>query len=68
MRSKTTEQEYFNWSGKSSLKVVKEYKNKYERIDEILRENPTIIALAHRDLAATLSESSGGRVGRYTSE
>ena len=54
MRSKTTEQEYFNWSGKSSLKVVKEYKNKYERIDEILRENPTIIALAHRDLAATL--------------
>jgi len=68
MRSKTTEQKYFNWSGKSRLKVVREYQNKYERIDEILQANPSIIALAHGDLASALSESKGGRVGRYTSE
>ena len=68
MRCKTTEQKYFNWSGKSSLKVVREYQNKYERIDEILRANPAIIALAHGNLASALSESAGGRASRYTSE
>jgi len=67
MRSRKTGDQYFDFSGASSLKVVNEYRNKYRRISELLDANPRILTLAHRDLARTLSESRRGRSG-YSSE
>jgi IS5 family transposase len=68
MRTKFAPQLYIDFSCESSLKVVKEYRAKYERISEILRANPRIVALAHRDWSWLLSNSRGGRKSRYTSE
>ena len=68
MRTKSSIQMYLSFSGKSTLKVVKEYREKYTAIDEILRKNPSILVAAHRDLAGNLSESRGGRRTKYTSE
>ena len=48
--------------------MVREYRAKYQAIDEILKANPKIINLAHRDLAGKLSESQKGRACKYTSE
>lgn len=67
MRLKNTLQGYFKFSGKSSLKVVKEYRRKYESIDRLLGRNPRIINLAHKDLSGKLSVSVGGRESRYSS-
>jgi IS5 family transposase len=59
---------YLDFSRESSLKVVREYRAKYEAIDGILGANPEIVRLAHRDLGKHLSESKGGREATYTSE
>ena len=52
---------------KSTLKVVKEYRAKYENIGVLLEFNPKILDLAHQDFNKTLSKSEYGR-GGYTSE
>ena len=67
MREKTVEQAYLDFSRKSTVKVVQEYRKKYEAISEVLEANPQILNLAHKDFSSGLSESEGGRKG-YTSE
>ena len=67
MRKKTLKQEYLDFSGKSNLKVVREYRAKYEAIGQILEANPGILDLAHKDFSRGLSKSKYGR-GGYTSE
>ena len=67
MREKTLEQEYLDFSRKSSVKVVREYRKKYKGISEVLESNPKILNFAHKDISDGLSESDGGRRG-YTSE
>jgi IS5 family transposase len=67
MRLRKTRDQYLNFSGASSLKVVNEYRDKYRKISELLDANPQILTQAHRDWVRMLSESPGGR-GGYTSE
>jgi len=68
MRTKSTQQHYLDFSGKSRLKVVNEYREKYGIISQLLDDNPQVISLAHRDLARMLSQSKNGRKSGYTSE
>jgi IS5 family transposase len=68
MRTKSTNQQYFDFSGKSRLKVVKEYRAKYKSISQLLDDNPQLVSLVHQDLAKVLSESNNGRKSEYTSE
>lgn len=67
MREKVLHQGYLNFSKKSTLKVVKEYRNKYEAVSKVLEANTGILSLAHKDFSSVLSESEKGR-GGYTSE
>jgi IS5 family transposase len=59
---------YLDFRRGSSLKVVREFREKYETIDRILRESREILRWVHKDLAKQLSESKRGREARYTSE
>ena len=68
MRRKIEDQRYFDLSGESSVKVMREYQSKYDAISQLLEANPGVMSLAHRDLSKSLSSSTGGRVGDYTSE
>ena len=68
MRTKSTKQQYFDFSRNSRLKVVNEYRKKYEAISQLLDDNPQLVSIAHRDLAKMLSQSKRGRKSEYTSE
>ena len=68
MRTKSTRQQYFDFSGKSRLKVVNEYREKYGLISQLLDDNPRLVSLVHQDLVKTLSQSKRGRKSEYTSE
>lgn len=68
MRTKSTKQQYFDFSRKSSIKVVNEYRKKYKIISQLLDENPQLVSLVHQDLAKMLSQSKHGRKSQYTSE
>ena len=68
MRTKSTKQQYFDFTHRSRLKVVNEYRKKYEVISQLLDDNPQLISLVHRDLAKMLSQSKRGRKSEYTSE
>ena len=68
MRTKSTKQQYLDFSSKSRLKVVNEYRDKYRFISQLLDDNPQLISLVHRDLAKMLSQSRRGRKSGYTSE
>jgi hypothetical protein len=52
---------------KSTLKVVQEYRAKYDGIGLTLEVNPKILDIAHGDINRVLSTSEYGR-GGYTSE
>jgi len=67
LRTKASYEMYFNFSGASTVKVVQEYRAKYQAISDLLDENPRVLAWAHRDWAKRLSTSAQGRRG-YTSE
>ena len=67
MRTKASPTLYFDFSGESTVKIVKEYRARYQAISDLLDANPTILALAHRDWQKRLSVSDTGRDG-YTSE
>lgn len=67
MRHQSIPEQYFDFSEKSTLKVVLEYRQKYEALSEVLDANPDLLRLAHRDWARLLSTSPEGRSG-YTSE
>jgi len=70
MRTKSMNQGYLKYElpSRGEKKVVREYRAKYEAIDEILRANPGVLDLVHGDLCYWLSESEAGRESRYTSE
>jgi len=68
MRTKSTKQQYFDFSRKSSIKVVNEYRKKYKIISQLLNKNPQLVSLVHQDLAKMLSQSKRGRKSEYTSE
>ena len=68
MRTKSTNQQYFDFSGKSRLKVVNEYRAKYKVLSQLMDDNPQLVSLIHQDLAKMLSQSKGGRKSEYTSE
>jgi len=68
MRIKSTKQQYLDFSGKSRLKVVNEYREKYGLISQLLDDNPRLVSLVHRDLVKMLSQSKDGRKSDYTSE
>jgi IS5 family transposase len=67
MRHVLDEQIYLNFSPDASLKVVRDYRAKYESIDACLAANPRIVYLVHADLE-TLSTSQGGRQANFTTE
>lgn len=75
MRTKSTKQQYFDFSRKSRLKVVHEYREKYKIagmacaiISQLLDNNPQLVSLVHQDLVKMLSQSKHGRKSEYTSE
>jgi len=68
MRTKSTKQQYLDFSRKSKLKVVNEYRKKYKILSQLLDKNPQLISLVHQDLAKMLSKSNNGRKSEYTSE
>jgi IS5 family transposase len=68
MRTKSTKQQYFDFSRKSSIKVVNEYRKKYKILSQLLDKNPQLVSLVHQDLAKMLSQSKRGRKSEYTSE
>ena len=68
MGTKSLKELYFNFSRRSSTKIVERYRGKYEALSEVLEKNPEVISLAHRDWSRMLSVSSGGRRSGYTSE
>jgi IS5 family transposase len=61
-------QQYFDFSEPSSLKVVKAYREKYDALSDLLDDNPQLLVLAHHDWGQLLSESNEGRSGKFTSE
>lgn len=67
MRTQSSNERYFNFVGESSLKIVNEYREKYEILSTILDDNPNLLWQAHQDWAHLLSTSDKGRDG-YTSE
>lgn len=67
MRTKISNEQYFNFAGESSLKIVNDYRENYERLSLLLDANPALLSLAHQDWAELLSTSDEGRDG-YTSE
>jgi IS5 family transposase len=68
MRTKSTKQQYLDFSSKSRLKVVNEYREKYKLISQLLDDNPQLVSLVHRDLVNMLSQSKTGRKSDYSSE
>ena len=60
MRTKSSPVMYFDFSGESTLKVVQEYRAKYQAISGLLEANPALLTLAHRDWAKLLSTSAKG--------
>ena len=67
MRQVSDDQRYLNFTAETSLKVVEEYRSKYERISELLDANEVILWLVHEDLEG-LSTSRQGREAKYTTE
>jgi len=68
MRIKSIEQQYFDFSLESTIKVVSEYREKYNLISQLLDKNPQLVSLVHQDVAKMLSQSRKGRKSGYTSE
>ena len=59
----------FVWSSESDhadLKIVREHKEKYKGVSEILDENPAILEAAARDLKALSTGGKKGRKAAYT--
>jgi hypothetical protein len=67
MRRVLDQQIYLDFNTDASLKVVRDYRAKYEWIDKCLLANPKILFLVHEDLEK-LSISQGGREATYTTE
>ena len=68
MRNRHCNQYYLDFTEKSSLKVVREFRGKYRRISDILDDNPRILNLVHKDFQILSTSAEKGRSGDYTSE
>lgn len=69
MRRKSLKQAYLDFIlPSSSSKLVREYREKYGAVNQVLLHNPEVLDLAHADFCRWLSTSSEGRESRYTSE
>ena len=49
-------------------KVVRDYRDRYRAISQVLDDNPEILSIVHRDLQKLSEGDSQGREGDYTSE
>ena len=67
MRIKSDPQSYLHFVPKSSVNVVEQYRQKYERIARLLDNSPELLDLAHQNWIELLSTSEEGRRG-FTSE
>ena len=68
MRLKLTNQQYFDFTQRSRIKVVKAYRAKYKLISQLLDDNPKLVSRVHQDWAKMLSQSKRDRKSKYTSE
>lgn len=68
MRQKFDAQRYFNWSTATGSKIVRRYEEEYNRISQILDENPGILNLVDKDLKKLSRPNRRGRKATYTSE
>jgi IS5 family transposase len=68
MREKYDNQLYLEFSGNATLKVVKEYREKYKSISKILDKNPKILSIVHTDIKHANKSSNKGRKSTYTTE
>jgi hypothetical protein len=67
MRTISSSQYYLSFVPESSLKIVNEYRQKYETVSTLLANNPELLSLVHQEWIELLSTSKEGRDG-YTSE
>lgn len=69
MRDIFDPQRYIKWtSGSPVSKIVAEYQEKFNRLGEILDENPRILEIAAGDLSKLSVDSEDGREATYTCE
>ncbi len=68
MREKFDRQLYLEFSGNATLKVVREYRKKYECISEILDKNPQILTKVHTNIKRLYKSSNKGRKCTYTTD
>jgi IS5 family transposase len=73
MRIKIEAQLYFEFPSDATLKIVKEYEEKYNSIAKLFTDNPRILDLVHEDLKRLSTDTDKpygvrGRSGTYTSE
>jgi len=52
----------------SSLKVTREYQEKYRAVDKILAETPEILSVFHREISRVLSKKGRKRKAEFTSD
>jgi IS5 family transposase len=59
----------FGWGDEQQTKIVREYRDEYKRLGEILDDHPEILDLVHRDLEKlSTATSEHGRKADFTSE
>ena len=68
MRRKQEAVLYFESNDDGLPKVVRDYRDRYRAISQVLDDNPKILAAVHADLLALSEDDSEGREGDYTSE
>ncbi len=69
MRTRSVTQMYLNFIlPSSSTKIVADYREKYDALNNLLLANPQLIDLVHADFCRWLSTSDSGRESLYTSE
>ena len=68
MRQMFDPQSYLEFSGSSKIKVVRQYRERYKAISEIIDKNVEILRLVDQDLQKLSLEGKKGRQGKYTSE
>lgn len=68
MRETYDKQLYLEFTGNATLKVVRECREVYKKISEILEENPKILNLVHTDIKQVNRSSNKGCKSTYTTE
>ena len=68
MRVKKDRQMALSFSSSRGPKIVADFEHKYNRISEVLDENPAILDLVHRDLKGAGNSNPKGRSADYTTQ